>query len=57
LKSEDKSYPTEKEYTRRKAIFENTLRYVEDINSQNLSWKAGINKFSDWTKEEFQYVL
>ena len=40
------------EYTFRKEIFMVNQKLNDEINSQNLSWKAGHNKFSTWTESE-----
>lgn len=43
--------PSENNY--RLQIFYKNYREVEEINSQNLSWKAGINEFTGMSDEEF----
>jgi C1A family cysteine protease len=40
------------EYNFRKEIFKVNQKFNDEINSQNLSWKAGNNKFSTWTDSE-----
>lgn len=35
-------------------IFMNNVNFIEETNSQNLSYKLGINNFSDLTNEEFR---
>jgi C1A family cysteine protease len=42
------------EGVKRFEIFKNTLTLVEETNSKNLSYKLGINKFSDLSNEEFK---
>jgi len=49
----NKAY-THEEFVKRRAIFMDTLREIEDINSQGLSWTAGVNEWSDLTWEEFR---
>jgi C1A family cysteine protease len=44
--------PAEKEY--RFQVFSKTLDEIAETNSKNLSYTAGINKFTDLTKEEFK---
>ena len=40
------------EYNFREEIFKVNQKFNDEINSQNLSWKAGNNKFSTWTDSE-----
>ena len=40
------------EYARREGLFVQALREVREHNAKGLSWKKGINKFSDWTEGE-----
>ena len=48
----NKSY--EQEFDIKKQIFEENLREIKIHNSNpDFSWKKGVNKFSDLTKEEF----
>ena len=49
-----KKYGSEIERAKRKAIFEESLHEAKMHNSKTSSYKKGINKFSDWTKNEFQ---
>ena len=42
------------EGVRRYRIFKNTLKFIEETNSKNLSYKLGVNKFSDLSDEEFR---
>lgn len=37
-------------------IFEENVYFVEKLNNENGSAKFEINKFSDWTEEEFGLV-
>lgn len=30
---------------------------IEAHNAKNLSWTVGVNKFSDWSKEEYRRIL
>jgi hypothetical protein len=47
-----KAYETTKEHERRKAIFKANLATIKEINTQNLGYTIGINKFADKTLEE-----
>jgi C1A family cysteine protease len=38
-------------------IFKQNLKYIEETNSKDLSYKLGINKFSDITNEEFRQKI
>lgn len=49
-----KIYSSPEEEAYRLSIFNARLLRIEDHNSQNLSWKKGINQFSDMTFEEFE---
>lgn len=42
------------EKVRRRQVFCANLEQIKDINSQDLSWTAGVNQFTDLTWEEFQ---
>jgi len=48
---------TPEEYVRRASIYADNLRQIDEINAQNLSWTAGVNKFSDLTWDEFKVRL
>ena len=53
-----KMYATVEEFMARKEIFSNMDKHIEIVNSNPLStYKAGHNKFSDWTSEEFSNIL
>ena len=41
-----------KEEPHRYNIYKENLRRVEEINSQNLTWTAGVNQFTDMTWAE-----
>jgi hypothetical protein len=41
------------EFVQRLAIFKDNLDYIEDINSQKLSYELGLNAYSHLTSEEF----
>ena len=42
------------EGVRRYKNFKQMVKYIDEVNSKNLSHKAGINQFTDWTNEEFK---
>ena len=52
-----KNYNNETHESRRKEIFRKTLRNINKQNSRfnkgEITYKSGINEFSDWTPEEF----
>ena len=50
-----KGYATKEEFLQRKEIFKATMRKVQEHNAkEDSSYTLGINKFSDWTKEDRQ---
>lgn len=44
------------EFAMRKEIFAKMDAYIEEINSQDLTWKAGHNKLSTWTEDELASI-
>lgn len=42
------------DYGRRKMIFDENVRRIAEVNSNNLSYKLAINEFADVSKEEFR---
>ena len=52
-----KNYQNDQERNFRKTIFEESLKKVNEHNASGKSWTLGINKFSDWTKEEYKRML
>jgi cathepsin H len=42
------------EFAKRRAIFYDTLAEINQINSENRGWEAGVNEWSDLTWEEFK---
>jgi C1A family cysteine protease len=46
------SSPTELEY--RYKVFESNMKMIDEKNAQNLSYKLGMNQFTDLTWEEFK---
>lgn len=49
-----KSYASPQEEEYRRSIFEAKLKAIEEHNAKNLSWRKGVNKFSDMTFAEFR---
>lgn len=49
----NRSYNAE-EYSRRKAIFEENVLRINEVNSKNLSYKLAVNEFADVSKDEFR---
>jgi hypothetical protein len=53
-----KSYGTKTEYQFRLAEFSRNLQAIEENNSDPESThEMGVNKFSDWTKDEMKRIL
>ena len=53
-----KSYGTKEEFEMRSEQFINTLSQIELENARNENtFRVGINKFADWTPEEFKRIL
>lgn len=49
----DKAYADE-EFDMRRDIYEDNLRRIAEINSQNLSYKLAVNEFADMSRDEFR---
>jgi len=49
-----KQYTSTAEEARRKAIFEGNLDEIRRHNARDLSWTMNVNRYSDWTDEEFK---
>jgi cathepsin L len=52
-----RTYADADEKHMRRGIFERTLQSVREHNAKNLSWKKGINQFSDRTAQEKRVPL
>ncbi|CAN1816502.1 50S ribosomal subunit assembly factor BipA [Linum perenne] len=50
----DREYKNEDEYLRRYKIYKKKVEYIDNINSQTLSFMLSDNMFTDLTKEEIQ---
>ncbi|KAF4690396.1 hypothetical protein FOZ63_028046 [Perkinsus olseni] len=48
-----KRYRDKEEESKRAAIFKANLEYIEEVNSQNLPYKLGVNEYADLSFEEF----
>ena len=58
MNSYRKTYGTREEYNFRIEVFAKTLDMIEEHNAKNGgSLQMGLNKFSDWTENEFQMLL
>ena len=49
----NKVYATDEEFAYRLNVWTSNYENVQAFNAEEHSWKKGINKFSDLTKEEF----
>ncbi|KAI4344609.1 hypothetical protein L6164_011815 [Bauhinia variegata] len=49
-----KMYETVEEMKLRFGIFSENLEFIRSTNKKGLSYKLGLNKFADWTWEEFK---
>lgn len=54
MTSEKRLYGTPSELKLRLTNFNNNLNRIEEINSQNRGWTAGINQFADLSPKEFE---
>ncbi|KAF4727120.1 hypothetical protein FOZ63_029566 [Perkinsus olseni] len=52
-KKHGKRYRDKEEESKRAAIFQANLEYIEEVNSQNLPYKLGVNEYADLSFEEF----
>lgn len=55
MKKYEKSYLNHDTYLTRSDNYYTNVETINQINSENRGWNAGVNKFSDLTWEEFQY--
>lgn len=54
VETHNKFYPTPQERIYRMKAFEKNLKQIQKVNSRNLNYRLGLNKFSDLTKDEFE---
>ena len=57
IANHNKFYSTRQEYNMRLDLFTQSHQKVEEINSNDYTWKATINQFSDLTTEEKKKML
>lgn len=48
-----KTYENEKENSYRQKVYQNNIKKINEINSQNLEYEVGENEFTDLTTDEF----
>ena len=48
---------SQSEFAMRKSIFEANLKKINEHNASGKSWTVGLNKFADWTDEEYSRLL
>ena len=48
-----KEYVGQIEHDHRRSTFCNSLKEIEQINAAGLTWRAGVNQYSDLAEEEF----
>lgn len=54
IQDERRSYFSKEEYNFRLGVFQENLKKIEEMNAESNGGAVfGINKFSDWTVEEF----
>lgn len=49
-----KAYNALGEKEKRFQIFQDNLRFIDDHNAQNLTYRLGLNRFADLTNEEYR---
>ncbi|CAI2375194.1 unnamed protein product [Moneuplotes crassus] len=52
-----KNYHNEEEYSFRLKVFKQNYQIIEESNRQGKSYTLGLNKFGDWTREEYKKLL
>ncbi|KAF8404976.1 hypothetical protein HHK36_009871 [Tetracentron sinense] len=56
LANHGKAYNALGEKERRFEIFKDNLRFIDDHNSENRTYKVGLNRFADLTNEEYRSI-
>jgi C1A family cysteine protease len=54
IEEHDKVYNSLVEYEKRFEIFKDNLKFIDEHNSENHTYKVGLTPFADLTNEEFQ---
>jgi len=49
-----KSYPSSTEKSHRLQVFISNVNHIDDFNSQNNTYRMGVNMYADWTHVEFK---
>ena len=44
------------EYSKRREIFKSNYLMIQEHNETEAGFSMGVNKFADWTIEEFQQI-
>jgi cathepsin L len=57
LKESGKKYDNANEYERRAKLFNANLQEIKDHNKKSLSWKRGVNRFTDLSKDEIKTIF
>jgi len=52
-----RNYASSEEYNMRREIFYKGLEQIKEHNAKGLSYTLGVNKFADWTDEEYNRLL
>lgn len=55
--SHSKSYDTTEEFAMRLSLFQGSIAKVDELNSRNSTFTAGLNHMSDWTTAEYNSQL
>lgn len=53
----EKNYMSEDEFNMRREIFNSNVEFINKHNAEGKSFTLGVNKFSDWTDEEYRTLL
>lgn len=53
-----RSYETKEEFALRSSLFRKALQAITESNSRNdVDYRLAVNKFADWTPEEYKALL
>ena len=53
----EKNYQDQKEYFRRKAIFQENYKKIMNHNAEKEGFSVDVNRYTDWTHEEFDKIF